>query len=449
MGNSYQVNNNSSAPRIPSVNRTFAKDTFTPSFKGNIETRLFETMFNKRQKIVLKDVAGLITPQTMKAVNNERQNPLYVAAWHGAEVSVIDRMLKKGANPNHQDRSGRTPLHIAVFMSSDDQQGYLNIAKRLLKVGAKMNVREKYGQTPIITAIEHGSLKAADMLMDKGAKLHVADDNGNGLLHFAAFKHLGGYTDAGTLEKPERERALIGFIKKLLNKAPDQINAKNKNGETPIVPAVYGSYNVLKFMIDNGANVKEANKFGQTPLHHAVGSLGHTDEVIRKIQLLLDNGADLHAKDKNGKTALYYASKARPELKEFLLGKGADASQIATPFKNLGDHAHAESPKKVSQEAIAANLHLLPPSEVSSDRRWTYWSVSTAKPLPYEKALKLNEEMGEDVRAFGFAGGMEGKQFDDWCKHHGNGVNSWHVNTEEGLAKLSDTLREHLNSKEK
>ena len=51
------------------------------------------------------------------------------------------------------------------------------------------------------------------------------------------------------------------FIKKKLN-----INKKNKNGDTPLHLAIQkGDYDIIKLLLDNGANIKIKNKKGITP----------------------------------------------------------------------------------------------------------------------------------------------------------------------------------------
>ena len=65
-------------------------------------------------------------------------------------------------------------------------------------------------------------------------------------------------------------------------------------------------YNVLKSLIENGANVNLKQHDGSTPLHYTC--LDEGDFGMAK--LLVDSGAKIDAKDHDGKTPLYYPYKS-------------------------------------------------------------------------------------------------------------------------------------------
>ena len=71
-------------------------------------------------------------------------------------------------------------------------------------------------------------------------------------------------------------------------------------------------------------------------------------------------------------------------------------------------------------------------------RMWRYWVAEGYTGIPYEYALKLykaNEV--DDIRVFG--GGGHPKQA------HGFGINSYHIDTFEGLKILADIIKEIKN----
>lgn len=86
------------------------------------------------------------------------------------------------------------------------------------------------------------------------------------------------------------------------------INEKNEEGLTilhRLCGTVIESYkpSIIKFLIDNGADVNIPDIFGDTPLHYAV----YTDNY-EVTQILLENGADVNIKNiEDHETALHCA----------------------------------------------------------------------------------------------------------------------------------------------
>jgi ankyrin repeat protein len=94
------------------------------------------------------------------------------------------------------------------------------------------------------------------------------------------------------------------------------VNAKRMGeGTTPLIAACNKSrYDVVKFLLDRGADVNSANRNGWTPLMGAA-SAGNKNLV----GLLIDRGADVKAKHAYGWTALKLAgSKGHQEVVELL-----------------------------------------------------------------------------------------------------------------------------------
>ena len=62
--------------------------------------------------------------------------------------------------------------------------------------------------------------------------------------------------------------------------------------------------NTAEVLLKNGADVNAKNKDGDTPLHHAARNSNYNT-----VEVLLKNGADVNAKNKNGDTPLHWAEK--------------------------------------------------------------------------------------------------------------------------------------------
>jgi len=98
-----------------------------------------------------------------------------------------------------------------------------------------------------------------------------------------------------------------------------------------------GNLDVIKFLVDKGADVNSKDKDGYAPLNRAALA-GHLDIVK---YLVNKGGADVNAKDEDGNTPLYYAAgKGHLDIVKFLVNKGADVnSQNIDEYTPLIDAA--------------------------------------------------------------------------------------------------------------
>lgn len=146
-----------------------------------------------------------------------------------------------------------------------------------------------------------------------------------------------------------------------------------------------------------------------------------------------------------------------------------------TPFLNLGDNAHETCSIQIAEESKAAGLDKL--DYVKTRRAWYYWVVNlTDKALPEKESLALYDK-APDARPFGHCAmtrddlvdwihhkrehnrklredDWSEKEREEWAcvkRHTGKepyevpvGVNSWHVDTEEGLKDLVEALKDHF-----
>jgi ankyrin repeat protein len=132
------------------------------------------------------------------------------------------QLIQLGAPLDLVDESyGRSALHWACG------QGHVHVAKALLDGkyegrGATVDVRCTSGRTPIFLASRRGYESVVRLLLSRGAKQELQDDDGNMALHAAA------------------ERGCARVVA-LLCDAPGAtaaLSLKNKNGKTPLAVAL-------------------------------------------------------------------------------------------------------------------------------------------------------------------------------------------------------------------
>ena len=113
-------------------------------------------------------------------------------------------------------------------------------------------------------------------------------------------------------------------VKLLLDKGADPNKAGRLLG-TPLHVGAKGGYrDVVQLLLDRGADLESKDKWEQTPLHKAVIE-GHKHVV----QLFLDRGADPNMADENGSTPLHNAEgESCRDVVQLLLDNGADPNRI-------------------------------------------------------------------------------------------------------------------------
>ncbi|RDW75101.1 hypothetical protein BP6252_06243 [Coleophoma cylindrospora] len=177
---------------------------------------------------------------------------------------------------------------------------------RLLKNGAvDASTRDDHGDTLLSQAAERGNEVIVALLLETDQfETDLNDKSRRTPLHWAS--HNGH----------------INIVKLLLEKGAD-VNAADKDSCSPLYWASQdGQIDVVKLLLEKGASINTAEHTGWTPLHRASED-GHVDVV----KLLLEMGANINATGMNGKAPLYIASKnGHGDVVKLLLEKSANVN---------------------------------------------------------------------------------------------------------------------------
>jgi ankyrin repeat protein len=177
--------------------------------------------------------------------------PLHEAARIGsAEITTI--LIRAGADIELSGFGGVHPLHSAAMA------GQAKVVSILLKSGAKADSLDNIGRTPLLSFAsgDIGDLDTLTALLDGGADPNLLD----GLFHPLDYAAMNGRAKMADL--------LIAF--------GANIDAKdNLYGETPLHLAIYANtevpfihLEVARLLIERGADVNAKDKNGQTPMDY-------------------------------------------------------------------------------------------------------------------------------------------------------------------------------------
>ena len=252
----------------------------------------------------------------------EGVTPLLLAVLND-HYNTAAYLIQKGANVNKWDWYGRTPLYIAVDLNtlprggrpdrpSLDETTSLQIIEQLLTAGANPNARLKLappfrnigndrgldriigiGTTPLIRAAKALDAPAVRLLLEKGANVHLS--NVAGITPTMAAAGVGS-VDADTrgiyTTEDVQQRSIETL--ELLLKAGGEINAKeNARGLTPLHEAARWGWNdVVKYLVDHGADLNAKDSRGMTPVDSAMGKAGGNSRGGARIDIHQDT-ADL------------------------------------------------------------------------------------------------------------------------------------------------------------
>lgn len=117
----------------------------------------------------------------------------------------------------------------------------------------------------------------------------------------------------------------VAKVQKFINEGADIHATNKKDGRTPLHYAAYHSQEIVKLLIEAGADVHAIDQYGRTPLHSSVDAY----HGVETANLLLEEGADINATDKTNETPLHRAATAdKPKMVKFLIDKGANIHEL-------------------------------------------------------------------------------------------------------------------------
>ncbi|XP_044270883.1 protein phosphatase 1 regulatory subunit 12B isoform X5 [Tribolium madens] len=226
---------------------------------------------------------------------------VFLAACAAGDKDEVLRLLENGADINTANVDGLTALHQACI---DDNS---EMVEFLVDHGADVNRGDNEGWTPLHATASCGFLYIAKYLIEKGANVAAVNNDGELAVDISEcqkmedllneeIKKRGIDCDAA---RNEEKRIMLQDAKEWLATKSPLVDAPHpKNGATALhVAAAKGYTDVMKILLQCGADIDAQDIDGWTPLH-AAAHWGHKDAC----QILAENLADMEAKNYVGQT---------------------------------------------------------------------------------------------------------------------------------------------------
>ncbi len=285
-----------------------------------------------------------------------------------------------GLVPMELPKGGFTPLMYAA------RQGAMESARVLIDSGADLNATDPDGSTALVLAIINAHYELAAMLLESGADPEIADGSGMAALYAMVDMHTLGWMQGRPAPKPTGSMAATDVLRMLLDYGAN-VNAPLKSplllrhhalgdpvlgaGATPIMRAAKTDDLVgARLLLEHGADLTHKQQNGTTALMVAAGlgwrdgggalpvyDRGSEGDAIEFIKLCLERGVDINAANDAGDTALHGAAvRGADSIIRFLVRQGARVNTANKQGRTPLDIALRREDRSPSTVAVLREL---------------------------------------------------------------------------------------------
>ena len=174
-------------------------------------------------------------------------DPKFLLAVEKGDHEAVKGLIEEGGGVNvnkGEMHTGNTPLWIAAG------RGHLDMVQLLIAQGGDVAIASKDGSTPISMACKGNHTEIVTLLLDNGAAVNGAQ-GGRSCLHNAS------------------AREYVELVRLLLDRGADPSDVGAGKSHSLFTAVDRGNVEIVKLLVENGANVNGALSNGGTPLSQA------------------------------------------------------------------------------------------------------------------------------------------------------------------------------------
>lgn len=243
-----------------------------------------------------------------KGISNSYNPPLNEACKNG-DLDIVKYLVEHGANIYWVPPGWKPHADGAqMVLTTANDNNHPEVVKYLLTLGPSLSSRKNDNVEMLRQAAGSGSLDLVKFWMSKNISATEETFYGSPISYASQLGQLD-------------------VLKYMIEKGAD-INKSDSAGQTPLhFAAENGQLKVMRYIIEHGAVVNVSDTSGDTPLMRSVWA-----QELEASRFLIDRAANINAANKNGDTPLHIASTyGFAELAELLVSRGANP--------NIKDHS--------------------------------------------------------------------------------------------------------------